>query len=110
MRVVSKLPRAFQTGIFRGCGSRCPQMPASIRFSHTNAANHDLQHISLKLHTTKYGEEDFHFTETLKGFPIGNYDQLNAFASRSGMACQHQCFASEVGTDGSIRVVSKLPH
>ena len=77
---VSKLPRAFQTGIFRGCGSRCPQMPASIRFSHTNAANHDLQRISLKLHTTKYGEVDFHFTETLKGFPIGNYDQLNAFA------------------------------
>ena len=49
---VSKLPRAFQTGIFKGCGSRCPQMPASIRFSHINAASHELQLISLKLHTT----------------------------------------------------------
>ena len=38
-------------------------------------------------------EVDFRFTGTLN-FPIGNYDQLNAFASRSGMACQNQCFAS----------------
>ena len=61
-------------------------MPASIRSSHTNAANQDLQHNSLKLHTTKYGEVDFNFTKTLKGVPNGNYDQLDAFASRSGMA------------------------
>lgn len=94
---VSKLPRAFQTGIFRDCGSRCPQMPASIRFSHTNAADLDLQRISLKLHTTKYGEVDFHFTETLKGFPIGNYDQLNAFSFsvRHGMAASVLRFPRE---------------
>ena len=69
---VSKLPRAVQTGIFKGCGSRGPQMPSSIRLPHINAANQDLQHVSLKLHTTKYGEVNFHFTETLKGFPIEN--------------------------------------
>ena len=39
--------------------------------------------------TTKYRVVNFPFTETLKGFPIGNYDQLNAFAFRSGMACQN---------------------
>ena len=40
---------------------------------HAKAANQDFQHVSLKLHTSKYGKGDFHFTETFKGFPIGNY-------------------------------------
>ena len=77
------------TGIVRGCGSRCPRMPASFRSFHTNAANQELLHNSLNLHATKYREVNFHFTEALKGIPIGNHDQLNDVAFWSGMACQN---------------------
>lgn len=77
---IDKLPRAFQTGIFGFCNTACPQLQAAIRFSHTNAADHDLMRVALKLHTTKYGEVDFHFTETLEGFPIKDIEQLEAFS------------------------------
>lgn len=77
---INKLPPQFQTGLFSLCGSStCPKMKAAIRMSHTNAASLDLMRISLKVNT-KIGEVDFTTTETLKGFPIANRDQLNAFA------------------------------
>ena len=34
-------------------------MPASIRAFHTSAANQELQHNLVKLHTLKYGEVEF---------------------------------------------------
>lgn len=77
---IDKLPSAFRAGIFGLCGSKCPTWKAAIRFSHTNAANLDLMRIALKISIAKNVEVDFHFTETLKGFPIRDYDQLNAFA------------------------------
>jgi len=77
---INKLPPQFQTGLFGVCGSSsCPKLKAAVRVSHTNAVDHDLMRISLKI-DTNFGEVDFTTTESLKGFPIGDRDQLNAFA------------------------------
>lgn len=76
---VDKLPREFRTGLFGLCGETCPSLKAAVRVSHTNAADLDLMRVALKIHTEEYGDVDFHFTETVKTFPIKDLEQLRAF-------------------------------
>ncbi|CAJ1407843.1 unnamed protein product [Effrenium voratum] len=78
---LSKLPEAFQSGLFTPCPSEgCPKWPVMLRMSHTQAVGVDLLRYALKIGAEKGETIDLTFTETLNAFPIGTKDQLKAFA------------------------------